>query len=150
MNLAIWDIMDRGVPNRERIHLRVLADTVLSSYAVLNTLYVTPVGVATGRLLAFWFTSIPVKAGDAVILFTGEGQQTSQPSPDGKMTNHFFYWGNNVTLWNQDEACAVLLEVRDWETSRRLREPLPPVPPLSPGFQALMTRQIPPPFKKKE
>lgn len=117
MKIEIVQIADRGKANMERIHLKVLADTVLSYYVILNTSYTTPNSISNNPKHVFWFPSFSVKAGDQVILYTGLGNQKSELSLIGKH-NHFFYWGQNATLLNKIGDCVVLLEISSWQTSK--------------------------------
>jgi hypothetical protein len=116
MKLAILTIAERGIPNKERLHLRVLADTNLSYYVVFVSSY-TPSGlVATPPRFTYWFNSFAVKAGDSVVLYSCAGQATSSRRSDGG-SDHFFHWGLPATIWNQVSDCAVLAELTDWQTS---------------------------------
>lgn len=117
MRLQIVAIGNRGSANQERVHLRVLADTNLSYYVVLDTTYVTPTAISNLLRHAYWFPSHQVKAGDNVVLYTGVGVNMSLTNPLGG-TNHFFYWGLRETVWNNTGDCAVLMELSTWETSR--------------------------------
>jgi len=117
MRIAIVGIADRGTANLERVHLRVLADTNLSYYAILDTTYVNPNAVSNLLRHAFWFPPHQVNAGDNVVLYTGYGVQNSEANLFGGR-NHFFYWGLQNTVWNKTGDCAVLLEIALWQTSR--------------------------------
>jgi len=116
MSLRITRIADRGVPNKERLHLSVLQKTTLSSYAVVRTRYSGLHQVANGNLTAFWFPSQLVSAGDQIILYSGSGKPSSHKEPNGS-TTHFFYWGLPNTVWNEPADCVVLLGVANWATS---------------------------------
>lgn len=118
MTIKIVGILDRGVANRERLHLSVLADTNLNYYVVFNTSYTVDKSTITAiPKNAYWFTDQPVKAGDAVILYTGPGETVVKNRSDGRR-NHFLHWGLKNTIWNAAGDCAVVLEVSAWETSR--------------------------------
>lgn len=116
MRLQIVQIADRGVPNRERLHLRALSDVNLNFFVVFDTTYTSPSAISNLQRHAYWFPSHLVKAGDHVILSTGNGTQSSSWNPAGG-TNHFFYWGLQHTIWNQTGDCAVLFELSSWQTS---------------------------------
>lgn len=116
MKLQIVRIAERGLANKERLHLSVLQETNLSYYAVLLSRYVTSTSIANGNLAAFWFPNQPVRAGDQVVLFSGPGAQTSHPQPNGS-TTYFFYWGLPNTVWNHHANCAVVIEAVNWITS---------------------------------
>lgn len=116
MRIQIVSIAERGVANRERLHLRALAEVELNRFAVLANRYLSPASLATGGLLAFWFPPVVVKPGDSVILFSGSGAYSTSRAPDGT-TNHFFYWGLQRTVWNRTGDCAVLVELESWAAS---------------------------------
>lgn len=116
MNLNIVTIADRGIANRERLHIEALADTDLSYYAVLLSVRSLMGRVQAGLRAAYWFGPRPVKAGDTIILYSGPGNNTSEVRPDGGR-NHFYYWGLKNTVWGPRTSCAVLLEVINWQTS---------------------------------
>src|SRR5205085_5326371 len=42
MKITVVGIIDRGVPDKERLHLRALADLSLVYYAVIDTVYLKP------------------------------------------------------------------------------------------------------------
>ncbi len=115
MKLQIVRIVDRGIANKERIQLTVLADTNLNYYVVFDTAYNTPNSISRFPKHVFWFPSLAVKAGDQVVLYTGFGQQKSEPALG--RTNHLFYWEQKNTLFNKTGDCAVLLEITSWQTS---------------------------------
>jgi hypothetical protein len=116
MKLKIIQIIDRGVPQKERLHMSVLADANLTNYAVIDTARVESTKIAAGSRRVYWFFDKKVRAGDSVILFSGPGTNISQPRADGA-NNHFYYWGFKETIWGDPLSCAVLLELNSWETS---------------------------------
>lgn len=116
MKIQIVRIIDRGVVNKERLHLRVLAETNLNFYVVFNAVYTNPNAISNNPKNVYWFPSTIVKPGDQVVLYSGFGQNKSEIAPNGT-TNHFFYWGQKNTLWNKYGDCAVLFEVAFWQTS---------------------------------
>ncbi len=101
--------------NRERLHLTVLVDTSLVYYAVFDTVRIED-GISQSPKRVYWFNDYQVKAGDHVILYSKPGTDVAKRRTDGA-TNHFFYWGLKNTLWGAKDACAVVVEVNDWETS---------------------------------
>ena len=116
MKLQIVRIAERGLPNKERLHLSVLQETNLSYYVVLLSRYINQNAVANGNLAAFWFPNQHVKPGDQIVLCSGSGTYTARSGPDGS-TVHFFYWGQSKTVWNNPSDCAVVIEAGDWITS---------------------------------
>ena len=118
MKVQLVRIADRGVPNRERVHLSVLAEVDLSFFVLLKSFLVAPAydKVANGVTPAFWFPTIHAKAGDQLVLYSGKGTPTSRKEPSG-MTTYFFYWNMDHTVWNMPVECAVLFEAAEWATS---------------------------------
>jgi hypothetical protein len=116
MKLEIVRITDRGVPNKERLHLRVQADVSLGYYVVLDTVYTSPTSISNYPKHAYWFPSTSVQAGDHVVLYTGPGSDSSKKNPDGT-TSYFYHWGLSTTLWADKSQCAVVLELANWQTS---------------------------------
>jgi hypothetical protein len=115
VRVKIVRIADRGVGNLERLHLSVLADTNAAYYAVFQTVAITAQSVRALPGFAYWFTNVPLRAGDNLILYSGHGKQASESRPDGG-TDHFFFCGLPKTIWHEPNTRAVLLEINAWET----------------------------------
>ena len=116
MKVSIVKIIDRGVPEKERLHLRVLNDTNLTYYVVLATSYITPASISAGWKGAYWFHPRAVKSGDSVVLYSRAGKASETKNKDGT-TTHFLFWGAKTPLWNVTGKCAVVMEVSGWLTS---------------------------------
>ena len=118
MKIEIVKILDRAVGNKERLWLKVLANTNLSYFVVFDTTYASNGRISNLQRHAHWFSPKPVKTGDYVVLCTGKGIPSQQPNEIGGMT-HFLYWGLENTIWNNAGDCAVLFEVNTWQTSKQ-------------------------------
>jgi len=116
MRLKIVTIVDRGIPNKERLHLSVLAQANLSFCVVLGTTKISPTVISTAVKYFHWWSDYSVNAGDNVILYTGAGTHTVSVRPGGGR-DHFFYWGLPNVIWGEQNSCAVVLELETWETS---------------------------------
>lgn len=116
MKLKIIAITDRGVPYKERLHLSALAQANLSFYAVISTTRISPTAISTAAQHFHWWNAYLVNPGDNIILYTCPGEPTARSRPDGGK-NHFFYWGLPNVIWKDPNACAVVLELQNWETS---------------------------------
>ncbi len=116
MRLKIDQMIDRGVANKERLYISVIAPADLSYYAVFDTVKMTGGKVVAIPKHAYWFTALNVNPGDGVILYTGPGPNTSAIRADGRH-NHFFHWGLKNTIWDGADATAVLLEITTWASS---------------------------------
>ncbi len=118
MSLSLqYAIVDRGVPNQERLHLTVGRDSNAANYVVLLSSFSTPSrdSVLAGSRSSFWFPNRNLKAGDNVILYTKGGTESMQARPDGKQ-NHFFFWGSNQTLFPDPSSCVIVAELNNWIT----------------------------------
>jgi hypothetical protein len=117
MKLSIVQIVDRGVPNQERLHLSVSIYTDLSFFIVFDTVTTGVNSISSTPKHSFWFKPTQVKPGDNVVLYTGPGTDSQTRRADGG-TDYFFFWNLPKTIWDSAAARAVLFEVLSWETSR--------------------------------
>ena len=117
MKLSLIRIIDRGVPLKERLHLKALNDANLTYFVVLSTAYTSPTALSSGGKAAYWFPPKNVKAGDAIVLYTCAGTPSESKNADGT-TSYFLYWGWKEPLWNAAGKCAVVMEVTNWVTSQ--------------------------------
>jgi hypothetical protein len=116
MRVKLQKILDRGVPNKERLWLKVLQDTDMRYYIVFDTRYISQKSISTFPAHTYWFGPKIVSSGDNVVLGTYKGTYNSKQNTDGT-TTHYYYWGNENTIWNNEGDCAVLFEISSWETS---------------------------------
>jgi hypothetical protein len=115
MNLRIIRIADRGVPNKERLHITALAAADLNYYLILNTTRIGN-GLSPLPLNALWFGPYSVNKGDNIVIYTGPGTASRSKRADGG-EDHFLYWGLRNTIWQDPNTCAVLMAISAWETS---------------------------------
>jgi hypothetical protein len=118
MRLKIIQIVDRGVPGRECVHLAAQVSVNLNFYVVFDTARIGDGLISQFPRNAYWFQHQAVEPGDNVILYTGPGTN-SFAKREGGGTTYSFHWGLNTTIWSEPSSCAVLLEVSRWETSPR-------------------------------
>lgn len=117
MKIEIVNIVDRGVANKERLWLKVIATTNLNYFIVFDTTYTSQNAISNLQRHAYWFKPKEVRAGDSVVLYTKSGTPSEQKNQDGS-TTHFMFWGLEKTVWNNSGDCAVLFEVNSWQTSK--------------------------------
>jgi hypothetical protein len=120
MKLRIENIADRGVPNEERLHLRVIEPTNLGSHLVMSSAWVTSTSVANGSKAVFWFPPQDVRANDEIILYTRGGNFERRSQTLLGPTTYFYFWGLPNTLWNNDSSCALIFDVASWAASSNL------------------------------
>lgn len=120
MKVAVSSFADMGNLAKERLVLKVLADTDIGRYAVFSSDIYSKPGKSgnpiptSGRKRAYWFDDLPVKAGDLVVLYT-KGGLTSKKVLDSGNTAHFFYWGLTAPIWEAAKTGVVVLSVDDWD-----------------------------------
>ena len=61
----------------------------------------------------FWFPDEQVNAGDNVVVYSKRGTTRKKLLGDGR-TAHFFYWGQESSLWEDEGVAPVLLYVPEW------------------------------------
>jgi hypothetical protein len=120
MKLEIVQILDRGKPADERLHLRALTDCDLKYFLVFATKYSNPTAVLTNPKFVHWFKTKPIKAGDTVVLYTKNGVASETLNPSG-VTSHFLFWGLNSPIWIAPEDCAIVMEINTWATTAYLK-----------------------------
>ncbi|HUU56532.1 MAG TPA: hypothetical protein VMW93_04250 [bacterium] len=114
MNIEIKAIRDSGTKDKERIVLRVLKDEDIGFYVIFDTTFTEEGNISNKVRHSFWFPDKKVRAGDLVVLYTKRGQAKEREKPRG-ITTHFFYWGLDKTIWNEEGDCGVLLKVSNWD-----------------------------------
>lgn len=115
MNLKIVGIKDAGIASKERLVLKVLRDDDIGYYVVFDTTFLGDGKVSNKVKHSYWFPDKEVQAGDLVILYTKQGFMNEKKHKNG-FISHFFYWGLEMTVWNKEGDCVVLLQVDDWVT----------------------------------
>lgn len=113
MKLRISSIADRGVPDKERLVLRIMAETDIGEYVILRTL-VRGEAVTTGVKESYWFADKTVSVGDQVILYSKSGTPSEKILESGHVA-HFYYWGHKgEALWTSSEFGAVVIHADEW------------------------------------
>jgi hypothetical protein len=116
MKAKIRNIVDHGQSN-ERIVLDIIADTDIGEFLILDTTYTSSGSISNKVRHPYWFPDKKVEKGDLVVVYTKKGTNSSKTNTNGT-TSHFFYWGLDSNVWNNDGDCALLLHIHDWESHR--------------------------------
>lgn len=119
MRLEIIDTIDRGIPGKERLYLKVITSTNLIDYIIFQTKIDAHATIIVSSNSGFWLPKYKVNAGDILILYTGNGDNSTRKNADGT-TTHFIYWGLNETIFNSKNSAATVFELRNWTTSKAL------------------------------
>ncbi|OHX34410.1 hypothetical protein BJL95_17225 [Methylomonas sp. LWB] len=112
MNIDIQSVADKGNLDKERLILKVTADTDTGDYLVIQTGFSNG-EVTIGTYNTFWFPYKAVSAGDLVVLYTKSGRENIKELKGSKKA-HFFYWGLSSTLWGKNDRAPVLLHAPEW------------------------------------
>lgn len=112
MNIKVSSIADRGVSAKERLVLKVIRDCDIGEFAIFKAAARDRIVTSDVRNV-FWFPDKRVVAGDLVVLYTKAGTPSDKALQDGR-TAYFFYLAAGGTIWNEDDAAAVVLHVSEW------------------------------------
>lgn len=116
--LELFGVYERGVPNRERIVLRVNAPVQLREYGIVlgwdapgNTLY-----PATDNFL--WLGPTFIDVASWVFVYTGSGQQTMTQEINSKDPAHVVYWNRSDVILKNPEIKPALFRMVDAQIFR--------------------------------
>lgn len=112
MDLSISRIQAEGDQAQEYVYIRVLRDCDVGEYLLADTTYQAD-GVSNRLRHVFWFPDKRVAAGDAVVVRTGPGVDTTSRLKQGGRL-HRFFWNLDRAVWNDSEDAAVLMKVEGW------------------------------------
>lgn len=117
MSLEIQKVEYKGDSEKERLVMRVLADTNTKDYVVMDTTFDTDGEISNIGRRAYKFSPKDVKRDDLVILYTRSKKTTesgaSVEHPAGSQNEaHFFFWDREASVWNEGGDRCTLLEVK--------------------------------------
>ncbi|NOG72668.1 hypothetical protein [Roseicella sp. DB1501] len=114
MTLKIVGVEAAGDLESERVVLRAVADVAIGKYILLCTRRSPDGKVYSGPVNhAYWFETIPVKAGDYVVLYSKDGQRSEKRS-ENTGSSYFFYWRQKSSIWSSDFKPTLML-ASTWE-----------------------------------
>ena len=112
MKIEFQSIVDKGVHQKERLVLKVMADTDIGDYLIIQTGFNN--GEVTIRTYhCYWFPYKSVSAGDIVVLYTKLGKTNERDLGNGRKV-HFFYWDIESAIWNVEDRSPVVLHAPEW------------------------------------
>lgn len=112
MKIEIQSVADKGTYEKERLILKVVSDTDVGDYILVQTGY-NERGVTIELFNTYWFPYKPVGAGDLVVLYTKRGKDSEKELKQGRKA-HFFYWGLDSVIWNRKDRAPALLHSPEW------------------------------------
>lgn len=109
--LTVIGIHDRGVPNQERIVIRVNDTVDLGQYGLM-------VGVRATSGMAFpikdnllWFGDAVVSQGDWIFIYTGHGKPKDSLLPNTNNRIYSLHWGRDWTVFSNQELLPILFRI---------------------------------------
>ena len=116
MKIEFKSIADRGNYDKERLVLKVLADTDIGDHLVAQTDALSQ-DIGTELYHTFWPSYKTISSGDLIVLYTKSGKDSEKELSDGRHT-HFYYWGLNSAIWDNNDKAAVILHAPEMITKR--------------------------------
>ena len=113
MNISIRGVRNIGDLVKERIVFKVIANTEIGDYMVFSAQSLGKKGISNRLSQSYWFPDGDVEAGDLVVLYTKTGTDREKVNGNGS-TTHFYYWGLEDTIWDEEESVPLLVNIEEW------------------------------------
>jgi hypothetical protein len=117
--IELIEIKDRGNLAMERVVFKVMEDGNIGSWMV----YRARAPLEEGKRIlkstiydAYWFWDKEISAGDLVILYTKISPVGYKKKDALEQNSHFFYWGKDGPLWNNENRAIVYGQLTNWKT----------------------------------
>jgi len=108
--LTIFDVLDPGQPNLERVAIYVTEECDLGNYC-LGLAHRNFDGTSTPvRDQVFWFGSGYVQAEDWIFVYTAAGTLHIEKNPSGNSHFHV-HWGKDHTIFQNRALVPMLIEI---------------------------------------
>jgi hypothetical protein len=112
-NIKIQNIVDGGIPERERLVLKTVGPDNAGLYIVFLTSETSPGYVSSNPTKVYWFPDQELSMGDTIVLYTNQGTPSQKTNTDGTKI-YFYHWGLQNTIWNDSADSAALLKIEQW------------------------------------
>ena len=116
MDIKILYIKDQGDHDKERIVMQAVNECNIGEYILFDTTFEGEY-ISNKLRHSYWFPDKKIKSGDKIIVYTKPGDEGSKTNKSGN-ESHFFYWDLEITVWNKDEDCAIIVKVDSYKTKR--------------------------------
>lgn len=111
LELELFPVADRGIPNKERLPILVKETIDIGQYGVM-------IGRESNNNAAvpfydnlYWFGSGILNRGDWLLLYTGGGEIVVTDIPDSKNRIVSIHWGKRVTIFADSNTVPILFRV---------------------------------------
>lgn len=110
MKLKITSVKNQGDANKEYVMLKALEDCNLNNYMILDNTYDAAGEPSNKSRHIYIFPDFSVKAGQYVCVSTRKGKYKLGKTDKGNPL-HYFYWGLEHSVWNDDGDVAHLIRI---------------------------------------
>lgn len=125
--LQLYGVYDSGIPNLERIVIRVLQSVDMGEFGLMLGIRGHGGSAIPIQDNMLWFGHGYLSAGDWIFVYTSPGQAKviDVPNTEGRIVS--VHWGKSVTIFNGPEFLPILFRIGAIQ--------VPPVPLLVQGPQ---------------
>lgn len=109
--LEMVGVVDRGVPNKERIVFRVTEDTDLGQFGIMLGVIITGGLARPIRDNLFWFGDGTVRKDDWIFVFTGTGKPNVSRISNTDNTIVSVFWGRKTVMLDSAMLVPVLFRI---------------------------------------
>ena len=109
--LYLVGAIERGVPNKERIVLRVAEAVNLGQFGVLLGVRVAPGLAVPIKDNFFWFGDGMVAQGDWLFIYTGLGKPQVANVPNSPERIFTLYWGRKQVILQNENIVPILVRL---------------------------------------
>ena len=109
--LRVEGIYDRGVPNKERVVLRVNTIINMGQFGLFLGVRQQQGAAFPIRDNFFWFGDGYVAAGDWIFVYTGPGEARTSELPGSTQKLYSLHWGRQNTILSSPEIVPFLFRM---------------------------------------
>lgn len=110
--LEIFSVSDRGLPNTERVNLRVNSRTYLGDYFLHVGIQLPNNRALPIPNISLWLGEDIIAAGSWVVIYTGPGEtKLMTQTKDTREPMIVLHWHLNGTIFNEKNVVPVLIKV---------------------------------------
>lgn len=129
--LSLIGVEDRGVPNAERVVIRVNEFVDMASYVLMQGVANGGGGAVPIRDAMFWFGNGLLAPNDWIFVYTaaGEAKTVNLPMNDGTDATHklvMLHWSRSQTMFHSPGVVPILARIDALLTTPPAPPPLPP------------------------
>lgn len=111
-SLQLWPVSDRGIPNAERIPVKVMERVDIGSYGIMAG-YVSAEGLFHPyNDCLFWFGDAILNPGDWLLVYTGAGEATATDGIEPGSKVYSLHWGRGATMFANSLVVPTLFGIR--------------------------------------